>query len=73
MCFAVASPTGIATHGWESKFFYFDDALARRLRPNILTSEHALEQAKGASDGHARQGAARNTTPPRPNMMVGRR
>ena len=32
--------------GRESKFFYFDDVLARRLRPDILTSEQALEQAK---------------------------
>jgi len=32
--------------GRESKFFYFDDVLARRLRPEILTSEQALEQAK---------------------------
>ena len=32
--------------GRESKFFYFDDVLARRLRPDILTSEAALEQAK---------------------------
>ena len=30
----------------QSKFFYFDDVLARRLRPDILTSEQALEQAK---------------------------
>ena len=32
--------------GRESRFFYFDDVLARRLRPDILTSEQALEQAK---------------------------
>jgi hypothetical protein len=32
--------------GRESKFFYFDDILARRLRPDILTSDQALEQAK---------------------------
>jgi hypothetical protein len=32
--------------GRESKFFYFDDILARHLRPDILTSEAALEQAK---------------------------
>jgi hypothetical protein len=32
--------------GREPKFFYFDDILARRLRPDILTSEEALEQAK---------------------------
>ena len=32
--------------GRESKFFYFDDVLARRLRPDILTSDQALEAAK---------------------------
>ena len=32
--------------GRESKYFYFDDIPARRLRPDILTSEQALEQAK---------------------------
>ena len=32
--------------GRESRFFYFDDVLARRLRPDLLTSEAALEQAK---------------------------
>ena len=29
-----------------SQFFYYDDVLARRLRPDILSSEAALEQAK---------------------------
>ena len=29
-----------------SKFFYFDDLPGRRLRPDILTCEQALEQAK---------------------------
>ena len=29
--------------GRASKFFYFDDVLARRLWPDILTSEEALE------------------------------
>ena len=32
--------------GRESKFFYFDDVLARRLRPELFTSEDALEQAR---------------------------
>jgi hypothetical protein len=32
--------------GRPSRHFYFDDVLARRLRPDILTSEQALEQAK---------------------------
>jgi len=29
-----------------ARYFYFDDILARRLRPDLLTSEQALEQAK---------------------------
>jgi hypothetical protein len=29
-----------------SRFFYYDDVLAHRLRPDILTSEQALEKAK---------------------------
>ena len=32
--------------GRPSRYFYFDDVLARRLRPEILTSEQALEAAK---------------------------
>ena len=32
--------------GRASRFFYWDDVPARRLRPEILTSEQALEQAK---------------------------
>ena len=32
--------------GGEFKFVYFDDVLARRLRPEILTREAALEAAK---------------------------
>ena len=28
------------------RFIYFDDVLARRLRPELFTSEDALEQAK---------------------------
>ena len=32
--------------GRASKFYYYDDVLRRRLRPEILTSEQALEQAK---------------------------
>ena len=31
--------------GRASKFFYWDDVAARRPRPEILTSEQALEQA----------------------------
>lgn len=32
--------------GRESRYFYFDDVAGRRLRPDMLTSEQALEQAK---------------------------
>jgi hypothetical protein len=32
--------------GRPSRLFYYDDVLGRRLRPDILTSEQALEQAK---------------------------
>jgi hypothetical protein len=32
--------------GRGSKFFYWDDVAGRRLRPEILTREQALEQAK---------------------------
>jgi hypothetical protein len=32
--------------GRASRFFHFDDVPSRRLRPDTLTSEQALEQAK---------------------------
>ena len=32
--------------GRESVFFYFDDVASRRLQPELLTSQEALEQAK---------------------------
>ena len=32
--------------GRPSRYFYWDDVLSRRVRPDILTSEQALEQAK---------------------------
>jgi hypothetical protein len=32
--------------GRESRFFYWDDVPSRRLRPDQLTREEALEQAK---------------------------
>jgi hypothetical protein len=32
--------------GRPSRYFYFDDILARHLRPDLLTSDQALEQAK---------------------------
>jgi hypothetical protein len=34
------------TDGRTSRFFYWDDIAGRRLRPDILTSAEALEQAK---------------------------
>ena len=42
--------------GRESKYFYFDDVLARRLRPDILTSEQALEAAKAFARGEREKG-----------------
>ena len=45
--------------GRQSRFFYFDDIPARRLTPEILTSEQALEQAKTFAGGRdARREAA---------------
>ena len=32
--------------GRASKFFYFDDVPGRRMRPELLTGEQALEQAR---------------------------
>ena len=32
--------------GRQSKYFYWDDLPGRRMRPEILTREQALEQAK---------------------------
>jgi hypothetical protein len=40
------SPAATRSASRESKHFYFDGVLARRLRPDMLTSEQALEQAK---------------------------
>ena len=34
------------TDGRASRFFYFDDIAGRRLRPDTLSGEEALEQAK---------------------------
>ena len=33
-------------NGRESKFFYWDDLLSRRVRPDIFTREQALELAR---------------------------
>jgi hypothetical protein len=35
----------------EALFFYFEDLPGRRLRPDLVTSEVALEQAKGFREG----------------------
>ena len=35
--------------GRPSRFFYWDDELGRRLRPDLLMSEQALEQARVVS------------------------
>jgi len=35
--------------GMESRFFYWDDLLSRRLRVDILTSEQAPETAKAVA------------------------
>ena len=43
--------------GRESKFFYWDDLPSRRLRPEILTSEQALEQAKAFARAERDKGA----------------
>ena len=44
--------------GWpESTFFYWDDAPGRRLRPEILSSEQALEQAKAFARAERDKGA----------------
>jgi hypothetical protein len=37
--------------GRESKFFYFGDMPARRPRPEMLTSEQALQEAKALGWG----------------------
>ena len=36
--------------GRESRYFYWDDVASRRLRPEIVTSEQALEQARAFAD-----------------------
>ena len=42
--------------GRPSRYFYFDDVLGRRLRPDILTSEQALEQAKALARDRREKG-----------------
>jgi hypothetical protein len=37
--------------GRPSKYFYWDDLPSRRLRPDLVGSEVALEQAKGFRSG----------------------
>ena len=38
--------TAAVTDGRPSRFFYFNDLPSRRLRPETLTREQALEQAR---------------------------
>jgi hypothetical protein len=35
--------------GRPSRFFYWDDEASRRLRPELLTGEQALDQARAAA------------------------
>ena len=42
--------------GRESKFFYWDDVASRRLRPEIVTSEQALEQASAFAEAERDKG-----------------
>ena len=42
--------------GRPSRFFYYDDVLARRLRPEILSSEQALEAAKARARAERHNG-----------------
>jgi hypothetical protein len=47
----------IRSDGRESRFFYFDDVPARRLRPDLLTREQTLEQAKAFARAERDKGA----------------
>jgi hypothetical protein len=42
--------------GRPSRFFYWDDLPSRRLDPNTLTGEQALERAKAAARGIRNRG-----------------
>ena len=42
--------------GRASRFYYYDDVLARRLRPETLASEQALEQAKALARAEGDKG-----------------
>ena len=44
--------------GRPSEYFYWEDLPGRRLRPDMVTSEVALEQAKALARGRARAPAA---------------
>jgi hypothetical protein len=63
--------------GRESRFFYFDDVLARRLRPDLFTSEDALEQAKAFARAerdiskHSATGSSRTREAPATNDREG--
>jgi len=42
--------------GRESRYFYWDDIPGRRLRPEMLTQEDALAQAKGYAGAERERG-----------------
>ena len=39
--------------GRPARYFYWDDEASRRLRPDLLTGEQALERAKAVARGPA--------------------
>jgi hypothetical protein len=45
--------------GRQSKYFYWDDLPGRRMRPEILTREAALEAAKTLARGRSGRGAVK--------------
>jgi hypothetical protein len=44
--------------GRKSRFFYLDDVLARRLRPDMFTCEQALEQEQAKAFARAERDKA---------------
>jgi hypothetical protein len=46
--------------GRTSRFFYFDDLASRRLRPETLTREQAMEQAKALARAERVKATRRN-------------
>ena len=41
----------------RSQYFYWDDVASRRLRPDMLTSEQALEQARAFAHAERDKGS----------------